>query len=70
MDRKGFHPKSQANLEKGRKTFYEEAKKGRLLMLTETADEGLKRMAQARGLSKSELVERIGRELIKLVDDL
>lgn len=68
MVKKGYHPNSQENLEKGRLPVYEEAKKGRLLMLTPTANEGLKKMAKKRGISKSELVERIGRGLIRIVD--
>lgn len=59
----GEHPHSQGNLQP-RETMYEENKKRRQVMATDTGWEGFKAVAKKLGLSASELVERIGRGLI------
>ncbi|AFZ22283.1 ribbon-helix-helix domain-containing protein [Allocoleopsis franciscana] len=55
---------------KGKKgnAAYEEKKENRTFTLTNEAYAGLEQLALRRGLSRSELVERIGRELIRLED--
>lgn len=59
----GEHPHSQGNLQP-RETMYEENKKRRQIMATDTGWESFKEVAKRLGLSASELVERIGRGLI------
>lgn len=51
---------------KGIGDYWEERKRPLNLTVTPTALEGLERIALSRDLSKSELVERIGRGLIPL----
>ncbi|MGK7873052.1 MAG: ribbon-helix-helix domain-containing protein [Xenococcaceae cyanobacterium] len=63
---RGQHPNSLLNLDKGRETVYSEAKVRRNFTITPTADEGLKRLAEKLGVSKSELIEQIGRGLISI----
>ena len=48
---------------------YDEKKENRTIRLTNEAYAGLEKLALLRGLSRSELIERIGRELIHLEDD-
>ncbi len=47
--------------------MYDEVKGTKTLSLTETAVHGLDKQAKALGISRSELVERIGRGAISLV---
>ncbi len=48
---------------------YDEKKENRTIKLTSEAYAGLDHLALQRGLSRSELLERIGRGLIRLEDD-
>jgi metal-responsive CopG/Arc/MetJ family transcriptional regulator len=48
--------------------IWEQPKKRVSVALTTIAVEGLDRLAKQRELSRSELIERIGREIIKLTD--
>jgi hypothetical protein len=52
---------------RGRAEIYDEVKGTKTLSLTKTAVQGLDRQAEALGISRSELVERIGRGVISLV---
>ncbi len=52
---------------RGRAEMYDEVKGTKTLSLTKTAVQGLDRQAKALGISRSELVERIGRGAISLV---
>ena len=61
----GEHPHSQDNLHP-RQPLYEEAKKRKQIMVTDKGWQGFKALAEAKGLSASELAERIGRGEIKL----
>lgn len=58
-----MHPKSLENLtyHEGRPLTYGEPKKRREVSVTDTGWMGVKAFARARGLSVSELLERIGR---------
>ena len=49
-----------------RKAFWGQRKKSRDIALTDEAVSGLDELAKARGLSRAELVERIGRRIIAL----
>lgn len=63
----GEHPNSQQNLiHEGRPTVYGQAKKRREVMATDDGWEGFKAAAKALGFSASEMVERIGRGLLKV----
>jgi hypothetical protein len=64
----GEHPNSRENLtyHEGRPTVYEERKKRREVLVTETGWEGFKQAAQSAGCSASEFVERIGRGVLKI----
>lgn len=64
----GEHPHSQGNLQP-RETMYEENKKRRQIMATDVGWDGFKDVAKQLGISASELVERIGRGLIRVNDD-
>lgn len=61
---------------KGRKSkpgipeLWDEVKKTISATITPTAIAGLDKLAKQRELSRSELIERIGREIIKLSDDI
>lgn len=55
---------------RGRERFYDEAKRDMNLKMTPTAIEMLKEKADAMGLSRSELVERIARGTVPLDLDL
>ncbi len=57
----------QGKGEKGN-AAYDEKKENRTFTLTNEAYAGLEQLALCRGLSRSELVERIGRGLIRLED--
>lgn len=63
MSRKGY--KNQ----RGEPELYDELKKRITLAITPTGVEGLDAIASSLGLSRSELVERIGRGLIQLHPD-
>lgn len=65
-ERRSHRPQGKG--EKG-KAAYDEKKKNRTFSLTSGAYAGLEQLALLRGLSRSELVERIGRGLIRLEDD-
>lgn len=52
----------------GQGEMYSETKKSTTVGLTPTATRGLDQMAAARGISRSELVERIGRGILKIAD--
>lgn len=49
-----------------RKAFWGQRKRSRDIALTDEAVAGLDELAKARGLSRAELVERIGRRIIAL----
>jgi hypothetical protein len=67
----GEHPRSQENLiHEGRPSLYEENKKRREVLATETGWEGFKQIARELGLSASELVEQIGRRRLTVGKDL
>ena len=51
---------------RGQPEFYEEVKLRTSLALTPTARQGLDQLAHTLGLSRSEFVERIGRQLISI----
>lgn len=53
---------------KGEGVYHDEVKKPVNLTLTPTAAGGLDAIAKSRDLSRSEMVERIGRGLIPLAD--
>ena len=63
----GEHPHSQENLQP-REPTYGESKKRRPVMVTDEGWEGFKVIAKRLGVSASELVERIGRGIVKLKD--
>jgi hypothetical protein len=73
--RPGKNPNSQDNLKqykKGEPKFYDELKKRREALVTDTGWEGFKQLAKDVGLSASELIERLGRgtiELKEIADD-
>ena len=59
---RGQNPRSQKNLNReGRQPLHGEPKKDRFVRATTEAWEGFKEVAQALGISASELVEQIGR---------
>jgi hypothetical protein len=64
-ERRSHRPQGKG--EKGN-TAYDEKKENRTFTLTNEAYIGLEQLALRRGLSRSELVERIGRGLIRLED--
>lgn len=65
----GENPKSLKNLEKrGRTPVYDEHKKRREVIVTETGWEGFKQLAKDVGLSASELIERLGRGTVQLAE--
>ncbi len=66
---RGKHPNSQQNLG-GAEPLYEVAKKKRSLWVTDQAWEQLDLLAQTHGLSRAELVERLGRGLLRLENDI
>ena len=55
---------------RGQPEMYDELKKIVTVSLTPTAVAGLDQFARNRSISRSELVERIGRQVIKIVNDL
>ena len=55
---------------RGQPEAYNELKRIVTVSLTPTAVAGLDQCARDRSISRSELVERIGRQIIKLVNDL
>lgn len=61
----GENPASLQNL-RPRQPLYEESKRQRAIVLTDTGWEGFKELAQELGLSASELVEQLGRGLINV----
>lgn len=73
---KQCHPKdsTKAGLKQGRKCMrgeakdYDEVKRRSAFTLTPTAKSGLEQLSSARLISMSELIERIGRGLIELVN--
>jgi hypothetical protein len=66
---RGKHPNSQQNLG-GAEPLYESAKKKRSLWVTDLAWEQLDHLAQAHNLSRAELIERLGRGLLRLESDV
>jgi hypothetical protein len=66
---RGKHPNSQQNLG-GAEPLYESAKKKRSLWVTDLAWEQLDVLAQAHNLSRAELIERLGRGLLRLESDV
>lgn len=54
---------------RGEPLHYDEVKQPTTFTLTPTAKAGLNTLSQARSISMSELIERVGRGIIKLVDD-
>jgi hypothetical protein len=64
----GENPASLENLQP-RETLYDQPKKRREVMATDTGWQGFKDVAKALGLSASELVERIGRGAIAIHQD-
>ncbi len=64
-ERRSHRPEGKG--EKG-KAAYDEKKENRTFTLTNEAYAGLEQLALRRGLSRSELLERIGRGLIRLND--
>src|ERR687885_527451 len=64
-ERRSHRPQGKG--EKGN-AAYDEKKENRTFTLTSEAYAGLEQLALRRGLSRSELVERIGRGLIRLED--
>lgn len=58
-------PKGQKRL-RGVPQLHDELKQQTNLSLTQTAVKGLDTLAQARGLSRSELVERLGRQVLPI----
>lgn len=63
---RGEHPRSQENLQ-SRVPFYEESKRRREVLVTQTGWDGFKAIAKELKLSASELVERIGRGIVIFV---
>ena len=53
---------------RGRPEYYSELKKLATFSLTPTAKAGLNLLSRTRSISMSELIEQIGREVIKLAD--
>jgi hypothetical protein len=53
---------------RGQPEHYSEIKKGVSIGITPTALAGLDELSQQRAISRSEMIERIGRGTIKLVD--
>lgn len=64
----GKHPNSLANLKKteGRTPDYDSRKKRRNITVTDEGWSGFEKLAKKYGVSKSDIVERIGRGEIKL----
>lgn len=54
---------------RGEPEYYSELKKATTFTLTPTAKLGLNSLGRIRSISMSELIERIGRGIIKLVDE-
>jgi hypothetical protein len=52
---------------RGQPELYDELKKSTTVALTATATAGLDQLAAAMGISRSEFVERIGREILEVV---
>ncbi len=68
--RRGYHPNSLKNLSPGAcSTMYDERKKARNVSITDTAWEAFKQKAKTYGISASELIERIGRDIISISED-
>lgn len=65
-ERRSHRPEGKG--EKG-KSAYDEKKENRTIKLTSKAYAGLEQLALHWGISRSELLERIGRGLIRLEDD-
>jgi hypothetical protein len=63
-------PRKGVKSMRGQPEMYDELKKIVTVSLTPTAVAGLDQYARDRSISRSELVERIGRQVIKLVSDL
>jgi hypothetical protein len=61
----GENPKSLENLQP-REPLYDEPKRRRELMATDTGWQGFKDVAKDMGLSASELAERIGRGVLRV----
>lgn len=59
-------PQKGIKSQRGQGEMYDEVKRSQTFSITPTAVSGLKELAQARGISTSELIERIGRGIISL----
>lgn len=69
LSNRGQHPNSIANLvHDGRPQSWNEPKKNRNISITETGWTGIQKIAQSMGLSISEVIERIGRDILILSD--
>ncbi|NJM74169.1 MAG: hypothetical protein HC862_31100 [Scytonema sp. RU_4_4] len=66
---KGVNPKSIENLQPGGQPRYDQPKRARNVSTTDTAWAGLKELADERELSLAELLEQIGRGILKLKDE-
>lgn len=67
----GENPNSQQNLkryQKGQPKLYDELKKRREIIATDTGWDGFKALAKEVGLSASELIERLGRGTVLLAE--
>jgi len=62
----GCMPRKGHKSQKGQGDLYDEPKRNTVLVLTQTARTSLDRMAAELGISRSELVERVGRGSILL----
>lgn len=60
-------PQKGLKSERGKGELYDEVKTKQTLSLTRTAVKGLDEMAEALNISRSELVERVGRKIIPLI---
>ena len=59
-------PQKGIKSQRGKGEMYDEVKRAQTFSITPTAVSGLKELAQARDISSSELIERIGRGIIPL----
>ncbi|KOP23409.1 hypothetical protein AMR41_26305 [Hapalosiphon sp. MRB220] len=65
---KGVNSRSLENLQPGGQPRYDQPKRARNVSTTDTAWMGLKELAYDREISLAELLERLGRGIIKLQD--
>lgn len=67
---RGVSPTSLENLQSGSLPRHGEPKRPRNVSTTDTAWSGLKELAEARNLSLAEFLELIGRQTLKLEDQV